>query len=405
MTDREVVMVANGPGELYTWAQPMVRAFRRIDPSVRLTLVLIPCQFASGSEADIAQTFDVDRVVTPGEFMRSVPTGRTPDGVGGRHGVVLQLGGSIALAAQLAKVLRYPFERYAFTAVTHPRLERLHVSDEATAKKARRGLALRRRTVVQTVGNLVADAVEASQPAAWEGSPRVLLVPGSRDGFAVVLIPFMLAVADAIKAALPDATFAWPLSRLLDRSTVERGVAGLDRDALGGTTARLEDDRVVTDAGTVVQLVNENERHGFIQAADAALTIPGTNTLELGVANLPAVVMLPMNEPERIPLEGAGHFLGLIPFIGKPLKRTAVRLFVEKLDQPISLPNRVSGERIYREVAGILSVEQIAGEMTGLLIDPDALASQRAALQKSMPKPGASDRLANDLLQRLAAEA
>jgi lipid-A-disaccharide synthase len=398
-------MVANGPGELYTWAQPMVRAFRQLDPSVHLTLVLIPCQFASGSEADIAATFDVDRVVTPGEFMRSVPAGRTPEGVGGRRGVVLQLGGSITLAAQLAKTLRYPFERYAFTAVTHPRLDRLHVSDKVTAKKAQRGLALRRKTVVQTVGNLVADAVEASTPAAWDGSPRVLLVPGSRDGFAVVLIPFMLAVADAIRASLPNASFAWPLSRLLDDATVERGVAGLDKDALGGTTARLEGDRVVTEAGTVVQLIGDNDRHAFIQAADAALTIPGTNTLELGVANLPAVVMLPMNEPERIPLEGVGHFLGLIPLVGKPLKRLAVRLFVEKLDQPISLPNRVSGERIYREVAGILSVDQIAREMTALLTDEAALETQRAALKRSMPKPGASERLARDVLTRLAAEA
>ena len=42
---------------------------------------------------------------------------------------------------------------------------------------------------VRLVGNLVADAVERAAPVPDRGSPHILLIPGSRNRFAVPLIP------------------------------------------------------------------------------------------------------------------------------------------------------------------------------------------------------------------------
>jgi hypothetical protein len=46
----ELVLCVNGPGELYTWALPMARAVRNLQPDLRVVLSLLPCPFASGKE-------------------------------------------------------------------------------------------------------------------------------------------------------------------------------------------------------------------------------------------------------------------------------------------------------------------------------------------------------------------
>jgi lipid-A-disaccharide synthase len=112
--------------------------------------------------------------------------------------------------------------------------------------------------------------------------------------------------------------------------------------------------------------------------------------------------MLPMNAPERIPLEGAGHWLGLLPGIGPILKRWAVRAFVEGLDQPVSLPNRISGERLFEEVTGRIGPDEVAERAAALLGDPSDLARRRARLRTTMPAPGAAARLADRVVARLA---
>jgi len=140
-------------------------------------------------------------------------------------------------------------------------------------------------------------------------------------------------------------------------------------------------------------MVDEGERHAHMRAADVALTIPGTNTLELGIAGVPTVVVLPLNRPEIIPLEGAGHWLSLLPWVGVPLKRRAVRLFVERLRVPVSLPNRFSGEPLMVELTGHIDPDAVAARMAALLDDPADLARRRARLEATMPAPGAADRL------------
>lgn len=401
--DREVVLVSNGPGELHTWLRPALEALRAADPELRLSIALVPCQFASGREPEIAARFGADRVTTPAQYLRTVPAGRAPEGLGAEHGVVLQLGGGVGLAASLAGRLGHPLHRYAFTAGGHRRLERLYLPDERTAARARRqGMPAAR---IEVVGNLVADAVRATRPIADPGDPHVLVMPGSRDGFARPLIPLMLAIVDRLSPAHPGARFVWPVSGMLSEATIRDGIAGVDAEVLGGVGGRRDGARVVTPGGAVVEMTGEETRHAHMRAADLAITIPGTNTLELGIAGLPALVVLPMNAPERIPLEGIGHWLGLLPVVGRPLKRWAVRLFVEGLDQPVSLPNRISGEPLFEEVAGIVAADDLAARADALLRDPDDRARRRARLEATMPRPGAAERLAQRVLARLAEDA
>ncbi len=392
----EVVLVTNGPGELYTWTQPVLRALREADKNLRVVISLVPDQFTSGNETAIAQSFGADAVTTPKEFLSYLTTGRKPEGLSGDKGVVIGLGGSIGMALQLANRLSYPAYRYSFNPDWNRGLKKLFVHDERTFRNARLRGAPKER--LGLVGNLVADAVQQSEHLEQRGKPHILLLAGTRDAFSVVLIPFIIGLADVLGKELPDATFAWPVSRLLKPETITAGIAGIEKHVLGGMTGRREGDTVFTPNGTAIKMISEAERYAHIRAADIAVTIPGTNTLELGIAGVPSVVMLPLNKPEVIPLEGIGQWLGLIPGVGTFIKRRAVKLFVEGLKLPVSLPNRLSGEDLMLEIKGKISVEQIAEAMLSLLNNPDDLARRRERLLITMPQPGAAKKLVESVL-------
>ncbi len=391
---KQVVLVSNGPGELSTWVRPTLRAWRALDPSARVSIALVPCQFAGGAEAALARTFGADAVTTPAEYLRAAATGRAPAALarqGDGPGVVLSMGGNGALAVRLARALGFPTMRYSFVPYLARGIERLFVHDEATVRKARRlGVAGRR---VEAIGNLVADALDDAAPAPERGDPHVLLFAGSRDAFAVHLIPFMIKLADALHARYRAVRLVWPVSALLSAAAIEAGIAGRHADTLGGVAGRREGDWVIAPGGARIRMVGEEARPAELRSATVAVTIPGTNTLELGIAGVPSVVMLPLNRPEIIPLEGPGHWLSLLPFVGTALKRTAVRLFVERLDYPVSLPNQFTGEPLMVELAGVVDVAGVAAAVAGLVDDPLDRERRSARLRETMPRPGAAERL------------
>lgn len=396
-----LVLVSNGPGELYTWVRPVLAELRRSRPDAHAAIALIPCQFAGGAEAEIAATFQPDALTTPAQFVRAVASGHAPDElrpVTGERGAVIGLGGNGALAVRLGRQLGLPAFRYSFEPHWLRGLECLLLPDEPTRQRAVRAGAPSSRTLA--VGNLVADAVVAAEPVADPGAPHVLLFAGSRDAFAVHLIPFMIALVDELAPRLPGARFVWPVSSLLDERTLAAGVAGEQAATLGGAAGRRDGDAVVTPGGHLLELAPEESRYAHMVSAHVAVTIPGTNTLELGVAAVPSVVMLPLNRPEVIPLEGAGHWLGLVPVVGRYLKRYAVKLFVQGLDLPVSLPNRIAGEALFEEVKGRVSPGLVAERVVALLADEERLAHVRARLRATMPRPGAAAALLAAVFER-----
>lgn len=402
----EAVLVANGPGELYTWARPVLQELRRRQPHLGVAISLIPCQFASGHEADIARSFGADVVTSPGQYLRAAASGGLPPGLQGATtadagpGFVLSLGGNAGMAVSLARRLGRPAYRYSFEPAFNRRLRLLFVPDERVRRRARRGGVPAGR--LRVVGNLVADAVRLDDPVRDAGNPHVLLFPGSRDAFSVHLIPLFIAVVDRLAAALPTARFVWPVSGMLAPETLASGIAGRERATLGGVAGRRQGDTVRTPGGGVIEMVREEERYAHMRAADLAITIPGTNTMELGVTGVPAVVLLPLNRPEVIPLEGAGHWLGLVPGVGRYLKRYAVRLWVQGLSSPVSLPNIFSGEDLMLELAGRLDPQAVAESALGLLRDERQLAQRRARLLETMPRPGAAAALLDAIFADLA---
>jgi len=108
----DVVILANGPGEITTWVKPMVAALRAEVPNtdeLRISVVLSPCPNATGREANIARQYpEVDRVQAAQHFWPFLLRGKTADNWEWRdRGVVLFLGGDQIYPVIIGRHLGY----------------------------------------------------------------------------------------------------------------------------------------------------------------------------------------------------------------------------------------------------------------------------------------------------------
>ena len=169
---------------------------------------------------------------------------------------------------------------------------------------------------------------------------------------------------------------------------------------MGGVVLRLEGTDLVTPDGTRIALHDENQRYGLMKNADLALTIPGTNTLELGIAGVPSIICLPLQKMELIPIENPLRYLEHLPIIGKPLKRKLVEAYLSRFSY-FSLPNMIADEAIQLELRGDLTVGQISAAALQLLERPSERQRIKARLEATMPKAGTAQRLARLMLTRV----
>lgn len=102
--------------------------------------------------------------------------------------------------------------------------------------------------------------------------PVVSLFPGSRKQEIERLLTIMLDAKALIQKALPDVQFALPLAPTLDKAFIK---------------SQLPDD---------VQLV-ENNTYNLLSITDAAISCSGTATLEIGLMNVPLVIIYKLAAP------------------------------------------------------------------------------------------------------------
>ena len=403
-TTAEIVLLTNGPGELYTWAGPMLRALRAARPDLRVVLGLLPCPFASGHEIQIARELGFEAVASVSESLAFMAGGPKPAAFAGSgmfsSGLVLGLGGDVAFPGRIAARLGYPAWRYSFEPYWKASLERLFVHDERTLQKARRSGPPDR---LELIGNLVADALGDEPTPPKPDGLDVLLIAGSRRFQVEHMLPLFAAVADGVANTVQNVRFHWPRSRLLPDDALEVAFSGRKVLDVGGVPLRLENDQLVTPSGTRIRVAQEEERYRLMKMTDVAVTMPGTNTLELGIAGVPSVVCLPLQKMELIPIENPLRYVGLIPGVGPILKRKLVETALGRF-KFVALPNMMTDELIQPELRGNITPDQIAAEVSGLLLQPSRREQIRSRLAQTMPKPGAAARLTARVLERLGLE-
>jgi hypothetical protein len=357
----ELVIVSSGPGEVSTWAVPMARtaaawAAERNRP-LTLSLILPPCQFASGQEAAFARRQGLfARVLGPRDCL-AVVLGLRRLALAG-PGCVLHLGGDLWYSSTLARRAGVSAFAYVETPLIGPRARRfagVFVPSQALADRLTSAGVPRDK--VAAVGDLRVDALTQARPGhrSERARPRVALFPGSRRWIIRGFLPLLLQIAAALRQRRSDVDFTLIASPFLRR------------DLLAAT---LDGHREVMERLAIA--VADGDDLGAAAAADLAITLPGTNTVQLAVLGVPMLVVLPLDRPAQIRTEGLSEWLARVPGLGAAIKGVMARRFL-KQPHAVAWPNREAGRMVVPELVGQLDPAEVAERAAAMLEDRRAL--------------------------------
>lgn len=99
---KRILLLANGPGELWCWARPMIHALS--EQGFDVSLSLLPCQYASGYETDLAGKLVEGSVGPPMSVFATLAGSK-----GKSFDAILQLGGDLLFGIAFSARSRAPF--------------------------------------------------------------------------------------------------------------------------------------------------------------------------------------------------------------------------------------------------------------------------------------------------------
>ncbi len=403
-----VFMVTNSPGELMGWVRPVAEKLKEKVKETITTVVIPPCQYASGMEDKVAgKLAGVDYVVGPSQYLKYLFLGRKPSSFRqARKGVIVFLGGDPFHAVILARRLKLPAVAY----IQKPRWKRYFkkfmVLNEAVREKFITQGAKEEKVVV--VGDLTKDGINLRMSAKetlryWGLDSEhfiISLLPGSRSEEVKYMAPFFLRAAELIKEEFSSSQFLFILSPFISR---EELTIRSENKAFPEVRAKLQKEnghwKLVTESGLKVLLVEE-KRYEAMNISHLIMTIPGTNTLESTYLGTPMVVTIPLNKPEAIPLEGLVGLVGRLPFFGSFIKKRVVRGYSRRI-KFTAIPNIRAGRQIVPEIMGVIEPADAAKEVTELLRNPGRLRKMKEELRNIDTTEGAADKVATVILEEM----
>jgi len=397
----QIVVTLNGPGEVSGWLYPLVTALKQRAPRVRVIAALLPCVYASGDERLVLKRMEgVDAVLHKRQTLAMIFRGRMPKAIDPEaDGILLHLGGEPFLSRLLARKLGYPTRAYLERAGGAQRwFDKCYFVEPTSGASG------------SVIGNMMIDAARLRYPrhVVADGEPPVVaILPGSRRFQVQHALPFLLRTARQAAQARPD--LRWQVARadFVSEDLLRECAAMSGECDLGGDPARWEPNggkpRLITESGLEVEVVSSREA---MSQATVALTMPGTNTAELGVQGVPMIVLLPTHEMRHCPAPGVLGYLDRIPHIGPPLKTWLANQYLHRIflkrNRYLAHPNRKLDRMVVPEMIGKFRSEEVASRLIELLESP--LQEIQRDLRRAMGEPGASGRLADALLDALPLE-
>lgn len=413
-----IVLVSNGPGELATWVRPLAEALHRslsMRPRagaspISLRLVLVPCPNATGSEAQAARRWCLfDRITSARQFwpllLRPGTYGAWPS-----RGVVVFLGGDQFWSVLLSARLRYRHITYAEWVARWPRWND-HVA--AMGPSVRDQLPRRFRQRCSVIGDLMADlSGHARQSSPLPEGEWVALLPGSKRAKLCVGVPFLMETADRLAARRPGCRFLLPVAPTTSAEELVRyaGSTNPIASTYGASIAELSEPapesestgrRLVTTAGTVIELQENPPAHACLSQCSLALTTVGANTAELGALGVPMIVLVPTQHLGV--MQAWDGWLGLLARLPGLRWCIGVLLSAWRLRHHgfLAWPNISAGRMVVPERVGAITPEAIAAEAEAWLASPERLRGAREDLRSLRGRPGAVAALAHEIRQLL----
>lgn len=386
----ELFILTNSPGEVSGWVRPVVSGLASKGFPAKVSLVVLPCQYASGMEAEYGKEIEgIDSVSTFKKLWKNSAA------LKGTKRLVLQLGGDPFFGAILSAKLRCTWMIYTARPRWKSRVGHYFVPDAAAEKRfAVQGV---KRDRVTKVGNLIfdsapecGDADEArSIMGLSDGEQALSFLPGSRpfeyrDGF-----PFFSCAAMEFLTNHPNYHAFLPVAPTVDEKLL---IEGLDEAGLnwrGGSAA----EEILWNGPGRIRFIRENNFEA-IKASTLAVAFPGTNNLQITSLCVPLLTVIPLNQAENIPLDGIP---GMIPMSvpgAKVLKKKLVYWYSRRLKYA-SLPNRMTGKEIVPEHRGVMTPSMVAGLVEELVSDPERLSGIVRGYSEIVLERGAASKIAD----------
>ena len=396
MVRSDIYITVNSPGEIAGWAAPVVRELRLHLKSCRITLVVPPCQYASGAETAYGSQMEgVERCIR----FRSALFSDIADPNAPR--LVLHLGGDFAYSVLLSRRLRAPLFAYAARPRWRGFVEHFFIPDHS----AQRRFALSNFLPDQysRVGHLALDSVVLKET---EGETRLRLgfspeqkilafLTGSRPLEYCEGMPFFVKIASLITESFPDHEVVFPMAPTVDEARFRESL-----DANGvrwrGSSRVREVDLGGGRWGRVLWTLPLES----VNCCRLVVAVPGTNNLQVAALYVPLLMVLPLDKAEEFPLDGIGGVLPLwLPGV-KWLKRWIIFRMNERTPY-VSLPNRMAGRMIAPELRGLLTAEDVAEKAREMLSSPQKLEEISRAFWELTHERGAAGRIATAIIARL----
>lgn len=401
-----IFMVTNSPGELLGWVRPAAEKLKEKLKEAIITVVIPPCQYASGMEDKVARKLAaVDYVVGPSQYLKYLFLGIRPSSFRqGRKGVIVFLGGDPFHAVILARRLKLPAVAYIQKLRWKRYFKKFMVLNQAVREKFITQGAKEEKVVA--VGDLTKDSIKLRMSAKetlryWGLDSEHFIIsflPGSRSEEIRYMAPFFLRVAELIKEEFSLSQFLLILSPFIPRKEL---TIGNENKVFPGVKVKLQKEnsqwKLVTESGLKVLLVEE-KRYEAINISHLIVTIPGTNTLESTYLGTPMVVTIPLNKPEAIPLDGLVGLVGRLPFFGSFIKKRVVRGYSRRI-KFTAIPNIRADRQIVPEIMGVIEPADAAKEVTELLRNPERLTKMKEELRNIDTTEGAADKVANVIFE------
>jgi lipid A disaccharide synthetase len=419
MTQVDILILSNGPGEVTTWVRPVVRALRQQfgddRNQVRISVILSPCSNASGKEAAIALSYpEVDRVQAAEHFWQFLLWGKTVDNWDWRsRGVVVFLGGDQIFPVVIGKKLGYRTVIYAeWSARWHKWIDRFGVMKPEVAARVPQKYAHK----FTVVGDLMVEASSHSSSvighlslANDKGQKTELigLLPGSKAAKLAQGVPLCLSIAEYVHAKRPQTKFVIPVAPTLDLQTLA-SFADPQKNSIaeifgfsGASLIVSEDDKgqalLKTATGLTVELCQENPAYHLLSQCCICLTTVGANTAELGALAVPMIVLLPTQQLDAMrSWDGLPGLLANLPGVGTPFANVINWLFLRVVRRKglLAWPNIWAQEEIVPELMGKIQPPEIGEMIVEFLTHPEKLDEMRTKLQNIRGEGGAAQKIA-----------
>ncbi len=376
MSEFDIVLVANSPGELSALVRPIAKQFKDKLPSSRVILVITPCQYSSGNEVEFAKkNLATDIIISSDEYKKWLLGSSLPNNFEFKpKGIVLFLGGDLLHATLIAKKLGYK----AFAYLANKGVSWISVFEKFFVPKSSLFAKKIPAAKLVEVGDLMSEPLptlsKIDAQKKWQLDPSrktIAMMPGSRLWEIRHLLPIYGKIVERLKQEDASLQFILIISPFTPISDIE----AFKESSLFDVFTPFES----------------------ITAADLVVTIPGTNTAQVAALGLPMIVLFPLDKPESIPMEGLANYLGAIPVLGNIIKRIIANL-VNKATKYFALPNIKANREIIPEIRGKISIKEASDKILGMVHDDFYLGETSQILKHLMAQANASEKIVEAII-------